>query len=379
MSESQLPAYAFGKNWSRYVTESFSELRLESSRQHLLKFLGLDNLENKVFLDIGCGSGLHSLAALSSGAKQVISIDVDNDSVAACKALWHSIGKPENWNIAAGSILDKPFVESLPKADVVYSWGVFHHTGDLWKAFQNAVIPLEMDGVMYVALYASEPHVNPGPEYWIDLKKRYNQASEKQKEEMEYLYAWERVLKPRADLGENPLLVIRDYFKERGMEFWTDIRDWLGGYPMDFASARQVHDFAANQLNLELLQLKTGEANTEYLFRKQGAHNIWDTYLELTTVEPLMPPFERFGAHGYRSYRPDLSTIADNVEFPFQSPMHLYEDGLILGYMHAPIDDIAGVGNGRYAHWSNYIKFSSSDNSDPNKNGRHYSIRIPSV
>lgn len=55
----------------------------------------------------------------------------------------------------------------------------------------------------------------------------------------------------------------------------------------------------------------------------------------------------------------------------------LYEDGLPLGPAHAGHDDIRTLGKGRYSHWGGTLYFSSSDNSDPNHNARHYAVRPP--
>ena len=59
----EVPTFEFGKNWERFIESHYSSEGLETSRQHLLKFLGLDSLEGKYFLDVGCGSGLHCLGA----------------------------------------------------------------------------------------------------------------------------------------------------------------------------------------------------------------------------------------------------------------------------------------------------------------------------
>src|SRR5438309_4149357 len=63
--------FTFGKNWSDYVAKYYSPERLRTAQGHLLEFLKLDNLNGRSFLDIGCGSGLHSLAAWRSGSSSV--------------------------------------------------------------------------------------------------------------------------------------------------------------------------------------------------------------------------------------------------------------------------------------------------------------------
>jgi hypothetical protein len=54
------------------------------------------------------------------------------------------------------------------------------------------------------------------------------------------------------------------------MSFYTDIKDWLGGWPMEFSSIADVKKFADQELGLELRNIKAGEANTEYLFGRRS-------------------------------------------------------------------------------------------------------------
>jgi len=58
-----------------------------------------------------------------------------------------------------------------------------------------------------------------------------------------------------------------------------------------------------------------------------------------------------------------------------RSRLKLLEDGLELPFPHSSHDDIREFGAGRYSHWGDAVFFSSSDNSDPAKNGRRYSVR----
>ncbi len=88
------------------------------------------------FLDAGSGSGLFSLAAYRMGA-EVMSFDADPDSVACTNRLRNRFEDPPTWFVREGSLLDKAFLSTLQPADVVYCWGVAHHTGDMWKAIDN--------------------------------------------------------------------------------------------------------------------------------------------------------------------------------------------------------------------------------------------------
>lgn len=134
--------FGFGKNWKKFVQHYATEERLAEAQNTLLDVLLLPNLEGRTFLDIGSGSGIHSYAAWRAGAKKVISFDYDTDSVEATKKLWELAGSPANWSIMRGDVLDTEFMRHFKDIDIVYSWGVLHHTGNMWKAIENAALPL---------------------------------------------------------------------------------------------------------------------------------------------------------------------------------------------------------------------------------------------
>jgi SAM-dependent methyltransferase len=258
-------AFSFGRNWERFVRENFSEERVEISRQHLLGFLSVPDLSGKTFLDIGCGSGIHSLAAYRSGASSVVSLDVDPFSVQATKRIREKSGSPLTWEALEGSILDPDFVSRLAPADIVYSWGVLHHTGNLWEAVRNAASKVLPGGFFYVALYEKTDR----SAYWTDVKRRYNQASATRRRLMEWEYVCRTFLRTKSPsrLLSN-LRYIFGYRGSRGMAFWTDIRDWLGGWPYEPATPAEVIGFCEETLGLKTVKVKTGEANVEYLFAR---------------------------------------------------------------------------------------------------------------
>ena len=258
-------SFSFGRNWERFVRESFSDERVEISRRHLLDFLGAPDLSGKTFLDIGCGSGIHSLAAYRSGASRVVSLDVDPFSVEATKRVREKSGSPPAWEVLEGSILDPVFVSRLAPADIVYSWGVLHHTGNLWEAVRNAAGRVLPGGLFYVALYEKTDR----SAYWTDVKRRYNQASATRRRIMESDYIYRTFLRTKSPsrLMSN-LRYIFGYKASRGMAFWTDIRDWLGGWPYEPATPGEVTDFCEGSLGLTTVKVKTGEANVEYLFTR---------------------------------------------------------------------------------------------------------------
>ncbi len=169
-----------------------------------------------------------------------------------------------------GSVLDRPFVESLDPADIVYSWGVLHHTGDQWTAIRNAASRIGPHGLFYIALYTSDAFVDPPPSFWLDVKQRYVKAGWLEQRKMEFWYLW------RFQIGGSPANAVRllryafAHKHRRGMSFYTDVKDWLGGWPMEFSSISEVKAFAGGELDLELQKTNAGEANTEYLFAKRS-------------------------------------------------------------------------------------------------------------
>jgi len=366
--------YGFGRNWAEFVKTSFSEERVTIAQDHLLGFLKLANLRGKTFLDIGCGSGLHSLGACRANARGIVSFDYDLDSVHTTQTLREFIGRPSHWTVTQGSVLDRRFLETLDRADIVYSWGVLHHTGSMWRAVENAASAMRDDGVLYLALYTTDVYVDPPPEYWLRVKRRYNHAGQLRKKWMEWAYAWRATIKPELHAGRNPLTAMRGYQESRGMSYWTDVRDWLGGWPMEFAGIAETKSFCAEKLGLELLNIRAGEANTEYLFRKRGARNYWDDVMAAQAIEPLDGPFVHRGGHAWVTPLQRHADTSDTNDQPRRSRLMLYEDGVPLGFAHVPHAHIEAYGGSRYSHWGETLIFSASNNSDPNANGRRYSI-----
>lgn len=262
-------AFWFGKNWKQFVVEDYSNERLLEAKRSLKSLFGENGIAGRNFLDIGCGSGLFSLAAWELGAANVTSIDIDEDSVACCRYLANQVQKNDTreWNIFKGSILDQTFVSGIPKADVVYSWGVLHHTGNMWRAIQNAGSLVSPGGVLMIGIYNWQGG-RRGTTTWQKLKRWYCTAPRWQSRMWEAVYIGWKMLRMLLVL-RNPITHLRDYKKNRGMSWFRDVSDWLGGYPFEAATPGEVLDFVRTRFGFELIRqhIDCGQGVSEFTFK----------------------------------------------------------------------------------------------------------------
>lgn len=260
--------FSFGKNWQKYLEDSYNEERLNEAIKSIKDFMEIDNLKGKIFMDIGCGSGLFSAAAFKLNAKKIISFDVDLFAVKCCKHLKNKLGNPNNWEVFKGSVLDDSLISKLPKADAVYSWGVLHHTGNMWKAIKNAARLVNDNGYFYIAIY-NKVETWGSSHFWLKVKKLYNRLPKAGKLLMELFYMLMFFLK-KILFFRNPFKVIKSYKTKRGMSWRRDITDWLGGYPYEFATIEEVFNFCNKKLGLTLINIKSTNTrgNNQFLFKK---------------------------------------------------------------------------------------------------------------
>lgn len=217
--------FAFGANWASYA-HLISEVEIEEAVGALRRLAASEDLRGKRFLDIGCGSGIHSLAALRLGAAGVLAIDLDPNSVATTKSVLHHYAPDAHFQVALASVLDiNP--GTWGQFEVVYSWGVLHHTGNLKMALCKAAAMVQDDGRFMFALYR-RTWMCP---LWKIEKKWYSKASPDAQRMAQRVYlAWFRFVGRRFfDVDK----YIEEYRLNRGMDFNHDIHDWLGGYPYE--------------------------------------------------------------------------------------------------------------------------------------------------
>jgi SAM-dependent methyltransferase len=260
--------FSFGQNW-QYFLKSLTEDSIKNAELSLIGFLHVEDLQGKSFLDIGCGSGLFSYAAFKLGAKKVVSFDADPFSIGCCNYLHKKANSPENWDIYEGSVLDQNFIVQLGKFDIVYSWGVLHHTGNMWEAIKNSARLVDKGGYYYIAIY-NKVQGKRGSEFWLKRKKLYNQSPKivKYGLELHHICLY-HIIVPLVR-GKNFIKAIKNYDSRRGMNWRRDITDWLGGYPYEFATVEEIFTFMkTNFPDFKLVNIKTTNTvgNNWYLFQ----------------------------------------------------------------------------------------------------------------
>jgi 2-polyprenyl-6-hydroxyphenyl methylase/3-demethylubiquinone-9 3-methyltransferase len=261
--------FKFGANWSRFL-KVLADERITEAEKSLKTMLGVENLEGKSFLDVGSGSGLFSLAARRLGAR-VHSFDYDPQSVACTRELKRRyFPNDTKWAIGEGSVLKKDYMNSLAKFDIVYAWGVLHHTGAMWQALEIVRIPVQKGGRLFISIYNDQGHWSA---YWKYIKRIYNSLPRLLKLPFALLVMVPRDMKSAlySFLTLQPLRYIRSwtqYKSSRGMSKWYDIIDWVGGYPFEVAKPEEVFAFYRKRgFLLEKLKTCSGEIGcNEFVF-----------------------------------------------------------------------------------------------------------------
>ncbi len=266
--------FAFGENWAAFLTR-LDEDRIQEAIRSVEELAGPGAVAGRRWLDIGSGSGLFSLAAARLGAARIHSFDYDPDSVACTRELRRREGvDAERWTIAQASVLDAAAMAELGRFDVVYSWGVLHHTGDLWTAFDHAARAVAPGGQLLVALYNDQGDLS---RLWRAIKRLYNRLPRRLR--VPYAVA---VMAPfeLAQLAVRTAQLRPDryvrswtrYRSLRGMSRWHDLLDWVGGYPFEVATPGAVLDRAREHgLVLERQVVHNGLGCNEFAFRLPDA------------------------------------------------------------------------------------------------------------
>jgi 2-polyprenyl-3-methyl-5-hydroxy-6-metoxy-1,4-benzoquinol methylase len=265
--------FEFGNNWARFLTV-LDETRIETAQRALREMLRVERLDGMRLLDIGSGSGLSSLAARRLGA-EVVSFDYDPASVACTTELRRRYFPADpHWSVQRGSALDPAFIGSLGQFDVVYSWGVLHHTGKMWEALDLAATAVRPGGTLFVAIYND---TGTQSRRWKRIKRVYNELPRIARSPFAMIVSAPGEAKAllRSILTGRPGDYLRSwtqYSERRGMNRWYDILDWVGGYPYEYASADEIFEFYRHR-GFTLSNMKCGGVGlgcNELVFRREA-------------------------------------------------------------------------------------------------------------
>ncbi|MDB5582493.1 MAG: class SAM-dependent methyltransferase [Bradyrhizobium sp.] len=226
--------FEFGRNWQSYAT-SVDRNRIDQAVVALRKLFP-EGLSGKSFLDIGCGSGIHALAAFELGAASVTALDLDEFSVATTRAMLSAHAPNREWTVRIASVFDLS-PDATGTFDVVYSWGVLHHTGAMWRAIETSSRLVKPGGLYAIAIYTKTPRCD----FWRKEKLFYSKSPR-------FVQAAIRLAYMTAFLGFlpatgwDPVGFVRNYKRDRGMNWSHNVHDWLGGYPYESASAPEMRE-----------------------------------------------------------------------------------------------------------------------------------------
>jgi 2-polyprenyl-6-hydroxyphenyl methylase/3-demethylubiquinone-9 3-methyltransferase len=242
--------FEFGDNWHRFL-QNLKEEQILSAETSLREMLEISYLTGKKF--------------------QVHSFDYDPQSVACTKELRRRYSQNDPWwRIEHQSVLNTHYLSSLGRFDVVYSWGVLHHTGAMWKALDNVHRSVASGGLLFIAIYND---TGTQSARWRRIKQLYNALPRPLR--WPYTAVVAAPLEFKAVLSAlasgHPSRYIRRWTdkNERGMTHWRDAVDWIGGYPYEVAKPEQIFEFyKARGFSLRRLKSTVGLGCNEFVFRK---------------------------------------------------------------------------------------------------------------
>jgi SAM-dependent methyltransferase len=225
--------FEFGENWQDYAS-TIDEGHVQRAMESMERLLTKEELVGHSFLEIGSGSGIHTLSALRLGASSALATDIDPDSVKTTSSMLQRFAPDLTWLSEEKSVFDL----QTDGFDIVYSWGVLHHTGNMYGAIDKALEQVRPDGLVCLALYRKTALC------WLwKIEKRF------------YTWAPEGIRKLLRGLfvsifrlaclvkGVSFKKYVTDYQSDRGMSYYHDIHDWMGGYPYESVSPKELTSY----------------------------------------------------------------------------------------------------------------------------------------
>ena len=158
------------------------------------------------------------------------------------------------------------FLKSLGNFDVVYSWGVLHHTGNMWKALENVASLVSANGILCIALYNDQGRIT---KLWWKTKRLYCSGLLGKFIVCSIFlpYFFSRAVVASIIKREN---VFSKYRRNRGMSIVHDWFDWLGGFPYEVAKVEDIFHFYKDRgFILRNIVTSNGLGNNEFVFVKE--------------------------------------------------------------------------------------------------------------
>jgi 2-polyprenyl-6-hydroxyphenyl methylase/3-demethylubiquinone-9 3-methyltransferase len=230
MDEKKAVAFNFGTNWQQFSDNSLDDLKFKEAFNSLDKLIGHEKIKGSNFLDIGCGSGIFAIAASLAGAKKVVGINISTESITASNSNKTRFAGQNAVDFFHKSIFENDVLQ-LGQFDIVYSWGVLHHTGDMWRAIDIASQFVSPESLFVISIY--NRHWSCGT--WKIIKRSYNTVPAFIQRLMIYAFFAIIAIAKLIVTRRNPFKK-----KKRGMSFYYDVVDWIGGYPYEYAGKDEV-------------------------------------------------------------------------------------------------------------------------------------------
>lgn len=261
--------FDFGQNWDEFSKHSLTPEKVQQAVLNFSELVDSIDLENKSFLDIGFGQGLGLLTATALKAKTV-GCDINPKCGYVLDQNKKFFPQIEQVKIPViiGSILDDSVIKKISDQSpdkngnyaIVHSWGVLHHTGKMWEAINNAANLVSDKGIFIIAIY----NRHWSSLMWKFIKWFYNISPRFIKWVIINFFYVVIAIAKFLVTGKNP------FKTKRGMNFYYDVIDWVGGYPYEYASKDEIKNFVEKK-GYKLIKFNKARVPTgcnEFIFEK---------------------------------------------------------------------------------------------------------------
>jgi 2-polyprenyl-3-methyl-5-hydroxy-6-metoxy-1,4-benzoquinol methylase len=312
-----------------------------------------DHFQGKRCLDVACGAGrwTRTLQALGANVK---SIDVSEHGLQSVRRFNSDTERVDIFNIPDNQQL-------LNKFDFTLGWGIVMHTHDPRLAFENMAKTVKEGGEIYVMVYAPTLHNR------VDIlghRLHYHRNLHTFEEKLAYAYS----ITDRPENAINYLDMLNTFY------------NWV-------VEEETIHNWFRSNGFIDVITLNAHEkypvAYHVFGRKRQFEAPYYDDHgrkiphtvnIDSQKIFTLSAPFQKENGFAWQANVNEFMSQADDMKNPYRSKLILLENGQPLWFSHTPHDDIRKQGGGLYSHWGNLLYFSTTDNSDPNTNGRHYQI-----